>query len=400
MSKIPKIIIIGGGPTGLMTAAQLRDLNAHITIVDHKSAVGRKFLVAGEGGFNLTHSEPLESFLEKYDREIIRDWVSQFTPDDFRSWLKTIGIETYIGSSGKVFPLEGTKPIQVLNAWLEHLKSESIHWQLKSELVDFDAKTIRIKSKTEIQELPYDFLIFALGGASWKKTGSDGKWFDLFNKKEIPLVPFQSGNTGLELKKSTWRSNFEGHFIKNCRLTIGDLTVAGDLVITGYGIEGKPAYAVNRVLRNNHFKGLKIDFKPQLTHEKIEAILRSFTKVRKAFSQLKLNDAIYYWLKEELPKDQFTDPALLAKQLKAFTIEVTGLRPLDEAISTVGGISMDAIDSSGQLKQWKNVFCCGEMLDWDAPTGGYLLQACVSSGYAVGQAIREELSIMNAKIIK
>ncbi|MES2556396.1 MAG: TIGR03862 family flavoprotein [Bacteroidota bacterium] len=387
MAKIPQIIIIGGGPAGLMAATQLRDLNAHITIVDHKPAVGRKFLVAGEGGFNLTHSEPVVSFIEKYDRKTVQDWVTQFTPDDFRSWLKTIGIETYIGSSGKVFPLEGIKPIQVLKAWLKHLETDSIHWQLRSELVDFDAKTVRIKSKNDIQELPYDFLVFAPGGASWKKTGSNGKWFDLFTAKGIQTVPFQSGNTGLELKKSTWRSNFEGHFIKNCRLTIGGLTVAGDLVITDYGIEGKPAYAVNRELRNNGFQGLTIDFKPQLTLEKIEAVLRNSTNVRKAFSQLKLSDTIYQWLKEELSKDQFTDPVLLAKQLKAFTIEVTGLRPLDEAISTVGGISMDAIDSSGQLKQWKNVFCCGEMLDWDAPTGGYLLQACVSSGYAVGQRI-------------
>lgn len=382
-----KIIIIGGGPAGLMAATQLRDLNAHITIVDHKPAVGRKFLVAGEGGFNLTHSEPLEAFIEKYDRKIVRDWVTKFTPDHFRAWLKTIGIETYIGSSGKVFPLEGTKPIEVLNAWLQHLNTGAVHWQLRSELIDFNDKSVRIQSKTEMQELPYDFLVVALGGASWKKTGSDGKWFELFSGKDIPTVPFQSGNTGLELKKSVWRSNFEGQLIKNCRLTIGNLTVAGDLVITDYGIEGKPAYAVNRALRNNRFQGLTIDFKPQLTIEKIEAILRSSAKVRQAFSQLKISDLIYYWLKEELSKEVFTDPLALAKQLKAFTIEVLGLRPLDEAISTVGGISMNAIDSSGQLKQWKNAFCCGEMLDWDAPTGGYLLQACVSSGFVVGKTI-------------
>lgn len=400
MAKIPKIIIIGGGPAGLMTATQLRDLEADITIVDHKPAVGRKFLVAGEGGFNLTHSEPLASFIEKYDRKVVQEWVTQFTPDDFRLWLKNIGIETCIGSSGKVFPQEGIKPIQVLNAWLKHLQTDSIQWQLKSELVDFDEKVVRIQSKKEVHELPYDFLVFALGGASWKKTGSNGAWFDLLNKKEIPLIPFQSGNTGLELKKSTWRSNFEGQFIKNCRLKIGDLTVAGDLVITDYGIEGKPAYAVNRSLRNNNFQGLTIDFKPQLTLEKIETVLRNAMKVREAFAQLKLSDAIYYWLKEEIAKEQFTDPSSLAKQLKAFEIEVSGLRPLEEAISTVGGVSIDAIDAFGQLKQLKNVFCCGEMLDWDAPTGGYLLQACVSSGYAVGQAIAEKLSIMNAKIIK
>ncbi|MDH4474599.1 MAG: TIGR03862 family flavoprotein [Fluviicola sp.] len=387
MTRVPKIIIIGGGPAGLMTATQLCDLEADITIVDHKPAVGRKFLVAGEGGFNLTHSEPLASFIQKYDRQLIQDWVTQFTPDDFRSWLKTIGIETYIGSSGKVFPVEGTKPIEVLNAWLKHLKKASINWQLKSELIDFDAKTVRIQSKTGIQELSYDFLVFALGGASWKKTGSDGAWFDLFNKKEIPLVPFQSGNTGLELKESTWRKDFEGQFIKNCRLRIGELVVAGDLVITDYGLEGKPAYAVNRLLRNNNFRGLTIDFKPQLTLEKIETILRNSSKVKQAFAELKLSASIYNWMKEELSKDQFTNPALLAKQLKAFEIEVTGLRPLDEAISTVGGVSMDAIDSFGQLIQYENVFCCGEMLDWDAPTGGYLLQACVSSGYIVGKEI-------------
>ncbi|HLP56931.1 MAG TPA: TIGR03862 family flavoprotein [Fluviicola sp.] len=400
MPTIPQIVIIGGGPAGLMAATQLRDVNANITIIDHKPTVGRKFLVAGEGGFNLTHSEPLETFIEKYDRKTVRDWVSQFTPDDFRSWLKTIGIATYIGSSGKVFPLEGAKPIQVLNAWLKHLETTAIHWRLKTRLVDFDDKVAKIQSKNGVEELPYDFLVFALGGASWKKTGSDGTWFELFEKKNIPLVPFQSGNTGLELEKSDWRSAFEGQFIKNCRLMIGDLTVAGDLVVTGYGIEGKPAYAVNRALRNNHFKGLTIDFKPQLTVEKIEAVVRSSGKVREAFARLKLSSVIYSWLKEELSKAQFTDPVLLARQLKAFEVEVTGLRPIDEAISTVGGVSMEAIDSSGKLKQLERVFCCGEMLDWDAPTGGYLLQACVSSGYAVGQTIAEKLSIINGEMIK
>jgi uncharacterized flavoprotein (TIGR03862 family) len=391
MMILPKILIIGGGPAGLMAATQLLDLKADITIIDHKPAVGRKFLVAGEGGFNLTHSEPLESFIQKYDSEVIKDWVTKFTPADFRSWLSSIGIETYIGSSGKVFPIEGTKPIQVLNAWLKHLKKAPINWQLKSELIDFDEKFVRIKSKNDVQELPYDFLVFALGGASWKKTGSDGTWFDLFTEKKIHTIPFQSGNTGLELKESTWRKEFEGRFIKNCRLQINDLTVAGDLVITNYGIEGKPAYAVNRALRTNRFKGLTIDFKPQLTVDKIETTLRNADNVRKAFKQLKLSDAIYNWLKEELPKDQFTDPGLLAKHLKTFGVEVIGLRPLDEAISTVGGLSMDAIDASGELKQHENVFCCGEMLDWDAPTGGYLLQACVSSGYAVGQTIAGKL---------
>ncbi|MBI3240188.1 MAG: TIGR03862 family flavoprotein [Flavobacteriia bacterium] len=391
MAKIPKILIIGGGPAGLIVASQLLDFKANITIIDHKPAVGRKFLVAGEGGFNLTHSEPLESFIQKYDSEVIKEWVTKFTPADFRSWLSSIGIETYIGSSGKVFPIEGTKPIQVLNAWLKHLKKAPINWQLKSELIDFNDKFVRIKSKNDVQELPYDFLVFALGGASWKKTGSDGAWFNLFAEKKISMIPFQSGNTGLELKESTWRKEFEGQIIKNCRLQINELIVAGDLVITHYGIEGKPAYAVNRPLRANDFKGLTIDFKPQLTVDKIETTLRNADSVRKAFKQLKLSDAIYSWLKEELPKEQFTDPGLLAKHVKTFGLEVIGLRPLDEAISTVGGVSMDAIDSSGELKQHENVFCCGEMLDWDAPTGGYLLQACVSSGYAVGQTIAGKL---------
>jgi len=391
--KKPRVVIVGGGPAGLMAATQLVGLQFDITVVDHKSAVGRKFLVAGDGGFNLTHSESEDLFVEKYDQPLVKEWVRRFTATDFREWLSVIGIETVVGSSGKVFPLPETKPIYVLNAWLNYLKQHPIQWKLTTQLVDFNAKEIILQQGDLQETLAYDYLVLALGGASWKKTGSDGNWFGLLQSKGIKLVPFQSGNSGLELDLPDWLKQHEGSIVKNVRLSIDGLSVPGDLVITTYGIEGKPVYAVNRALRNSNFKGLLIDFKPQLSLEKVVAVIARGPSIRAAFSALKVPPIVYSWLKEVLSKEAFIEPEILGRAVKSFAPQIRGLRPLDEVISTVGGIAVDELDENGRLIQFERVYCCGEMIDWDAPTGGYLIQASVASGYVVGKAIGTKLSM-------
>lgn len=391
--KKPHVVIVGGGPAGLMAATQLIGLPVDITVVDHKSAVGRKFLVAGDGGFNLTHSESLEVFVEKYDQPLVKEWVRRFNATDFREWLTKIGIDTVIGSSGKVFPLPTTKPIQVLNAWLKQLKEHPINWKLKTKLIDFNATELILQQGDLKETLTYDYLVLALGGASWKKTGSDGSWFNLLKSKGIEVVPFQSGNSGLEINLPAFLKQYEGSIVKNVRLSIKDLIVPGDVVITHYGIEGKPVYAVNRALRNSNFLGLKIDFKPQFSLEKIEGIFAKNKTIRKAFTELKIPLVVYNWIKETLTKEQFTDANRLAKAIKSFEPTISGLRPLDEVISTVGGIAVNELDENGCLIQFGNIYCCGEMIDWDAPTGGYLIQASVASGFVVGKTIGTQLAM-------
>lgn len=382
-----KVVVVGGGPAGLMAATQLINAGFQVTIVDHKATVGRKFLVAGDGGFNLTHSEPLEQFIERYDHVLLQKWVNDFTPDAFRSWLQEIGISTIVGSSGKVFPAKGIKPVEVLRAWINYLANKGVQWKLKTQLIDFSESSVRLQSKEQEEECNFDYLIIATGGGSWKKTGSDGQWMNIFTQKAIPVKPFQSGNSGLVLPMTDWLRKNEGCIIKNISLNCQSVKVAGDLVITQYGLEGKPAYAVNRPLRENNFQGLTMDLKPQFPIEKISEIFQQQVSVRKAWSALRLPEALYDWLRESLTKEQFTSPETMAQYIKAFPIEVEGLRPLDEVISTVGGVAMDAINETGKLSGFENIYCCGEMLDWDAPTGGYLIQGCVASGYAVGKAI-------------
>lgn len=385
--KQREVYIIGGGPAGLMAATQLVQAGFSVTVVDHKPAVGRKFLVAGDGGFNLTHSELLEQFLERYNHPFAKNWVSKYTPDHFRHFLSFIGIETYVGSSGKVFPIEGIKPIHVLHAWTDYLTKLGVKWKLKTKLIDFTDHTVLLREGIKETEFAYDFLVFALGGASWKKTGSDGSWLELFRQKGIPVLPFTSSNSGLVLQNAQWTKTAEGTILKNIRLQCREISVPGDVVVTEYGIEGKPAYAVNETLRKNNFQGLFMDLKPQFSTEKVCEVLKSHVNVRKAWTALRLPVAMYDLLRESTEKEAFTNPEKLAVLIKAFPIQVTGLRPLDEVISSVGGVSMDAVDETGKVKQLSRVYCCGEMLDWDAPTGGYLIQACVSSGFVVGNTI-------------
>jgi uncharacterized flavoprotein (TIGR03862 family) len=391
MPQIPHVVIIGGGPAGLMAATRLAHSPVRITLIDQKPAVGRKFLVAGDGGFNLTHSEALPLFLSRYNTAYIRDCVKQFTSDDFREWLHKIGVPTFVGSSGKVFPEEGIKPIEVLNAWLKVLAEAGVKRMERTMLTDFDSKVVHVHCADEDVTMPYDYLVLGLGGASWSKTGSDGRWLELLREKGVSVTDFQSSNAGLELKPQAWWGENEGVILKNIRLIAGDVNVPGDCVITSYGIEGKPAYAVNRPLRENGFTELYIDCKPQLSVEHIAQQLRQSKTVREVCRKLRIPEVLFRLFRETLPREIFTDAGLLAQTIRKCPLPVAGLRPLDEAISTVGGVCIESLTPNGELLQFENVFCCGEMIDWDAPTGGYLIQGCVSSGFVVGQTIAQRL---------
>lgn len=384
------IIIVGGGPAGLIAAAQLKDTDCRVTIIDQKSTVGRKFLVAGEGGFNLTHSEPVLDFIEKYDNDWIKKCVRTYPSKLFRKYLKKIGVPTIVGSSGKVFPEETMKPAQVLSAIKSDI-ADHVKYELGASLVDFDATTVTIDKKSGLTTLNFDYLIFALGGASWRKTGSDGLWVPIFQQKEIVVKPLLPSNSGVVLYEN-WLSDLtDGMLLKNVVTTVGKTTCAGDILVTNYGLEGKPIYAVNGALRAMEKPTLSIDFKPQMSLEKIQQLLKKAKNPTQGLKELKLSEVSLHWLRKFVSKANYNSPEQLAKQLKAFKIGVQSFRPIDEVISSAGGICTTELTPSGQLIKMDTVYCCGEMVDWDAPTGGYLIQACASSGYVVGQSIRSLL---------
>lgn len=385
-----RVTIIGGGPAGLMAATTLLEANCEVVLIEQKPTVGRKFLVAGDGGFNLTHSEDLPGFVSRYDCAWIKQLVSEFTPTDFRDFLDQIGIPTIIGSSGKVFPEERFTPAQVLQAWKNHLASR-VTVKTNCKLVDFQEGNIQLLTKEGLVDFPTDFVVLALGSVAWPVTGSDGNWLSLFAKKGIAVTPFQASNSGVVLYEN-WLGDLEGKVLKNIRATCGEQSCAGDIVCTQYGLEGKPIYAINRELRKMERPIFKLDFKPQMSVEKMVLVLKKAKTPSQGLKDLKLSEIAQFWLKKFVSKDRFIKPDELAKSIKEFTIGVQGFRPLDEVISCAGGVSLNEISASGELNQFPTVFCAGEMVDWDAPTGGYLIQGCVSSGYAAGKTIAIQLS--------
>ncbi|WP_430405845.1 NAD(P)/FAD-dependent oxidoreductase [Fluviicola sp.] len=249
-----RIIIIGGGPAGLMAATQLLKSDCEILLLDQKTSVGRKFLVAGDGGFNLTHSETPSEFRDKYDSEWIKKAIRQFSNKDWIKFLKQIGIETKVGSSGKIFPADEIKPIQVLNAWKEFL-APKVQFILNTRFVNFDENQVEVDISTSLntpgktEKLDFDYLVLALGARSWPVTGSDGFWVPVFEQKGIAMNEFQASNSGLVLYEN-WLGDLEGKILKNIQTTCGNQTCSGDLTITSYGIEGKPAYAINGAKKN------------------------------------------------------------------------------------------------------------------------------------------------------
>lgn len=381
------VSIIGGGPAAFLLAAFLDPQKFHVTIYEKNKTLGRKFLVAGKGGFNLTHSEPIAQLIERYTpAHFLQEALLDFDNADFQKWIDLMGIPTYIGSSKRVYPESGIKPVAVLNAILDVLNKRGVAicfqhnwtgWNANHDLL-FNADTV-VKS---------DYTIFALGGGSWKITGSDGSWIELFKKQGISVVPFKASNCAYCVD---WNIDFidlyEGNPLKNIAISCGDKKQKGEVVITRFGLEGNAIYALSPQIReeiNTKQKAtIFLDLKPNLSYEDLlQKIKKSnFKKTsEKLQKELKLNPAQIGLLKIYLSKETYLNSELLAQNIKNLPIEITGTALLDEAISTTGGIKLAALDENFQLKMMKNNYCIGEMIDLDAPTGGYLLQSCFSMG--------------------
>lgn len=377
------------GPAGLMTGTTLLQAGFEVHFFDHKKAAGRKFLVAGHGGFNLTHSEDKEVFKAKYNHPFLKDAFLKFDNDEWRKWLQSIQIETYVGSSGKIFPIKGIKPIEVLTNWLTTIEKLGGFIHYSHKLIDFSEKEVVLEYDKKEVTYSFDHLVFAMGGASWKKTGSTGDWLDLFLLKQIECVPFESSNSGFEVENTDKLASLEGQTLKNTDTSFGLISRKGDVVISSYGLEGAPIYYVNKVFRENREGHLSIDLKPTKTQEEIVKVLQKSKNITEGLKALHLSKTAIQLIKILTTKEEFSDTETLAKRIKKLQFKPTSLRPIDEVISTIGGISMNSVTSEFQLKQYSNIYACGEMLDWDAPTGGYLIQGCVSTGYVVAKTIIE-----------
>lgn len=381
-----KISIIGGGPSAFLLACFLDPEKFSVTIYEKNKTFGRKFLVAGKGGFNLTHSETTQELINRYTPTGFLDKALQnFTNTDFRNWLDTIAIPTYIGSSKRVYPKQGIKPIEVLNAIAKTLKEKGVTIKYEHTFSGWNNTDEPLLNKVAIKT---DYTIFCLGGASWKITGSDGKWLDSFSEKGIKTKIFQGSNCGYKINwNKDFIKNHEGTPLKNITISCDTKLQKGEAVITTFGLEGNAIYGLSPQIRAQLAANLKaaiyIDFKPSLSIENLYAKMqvsgyKNTSQILK--KEIKLSAAQIDLLKAYVSKEEYLNKEILAKKIKSFPLEILNTASIDESISTVGGIDLSAISQNFELEKLANQFCIGEMLDWDAPTGGYLLQGCVSTG--------------------
>ncbi|APG65000.1 DNA-binding protein [Tenacibaculum todarodis] len=380
------VSIIGGGPSAFLLASFLDEAKFTVTIYEKNKTAGRKFLVAGKGGFNLTHSEDISTFIKRYTpSNFLKKALLNFTNVDFRNWLAEIGIPTFIGSSKRVYPKEGIKPIEVLTTILNHLKSKNVTIKYEHIFSGWNSDNNPIINNAAVIS---DYTVFSLGGGSWKVTGSDGSWLNTFKEKGIKTIPFEASNCAYKID---WKSGFiqqnEGKPLKNIAVSCEDKTQKGEAVITKFGLEGNAIYGLSPQIRealNQHKKAtIYIDLKPALSLENVLSKMMSSnqkntTQILK--KELKLSSSQIDLLKTNLSKETYLNNSSLAENIKNFPLEIIGFSPIDEAISTVGGIDLKAVNENFEINNLPNQFCIGEMLNWDAPTGGYLLQFCVSSG--------------------
>jgi uncharacterized flavoprotein (TIGR03862 family) len=395
----PKVTIIGGGPAGLMAAEVLSAGGAAVTLHEKMPTLGRKFLMAGRGGLNLTHSEPTPVFLKRYGaaRATLTPILEAFAPKALSAWAEGLGQPVFTGSSGRVFP-KALKASPLLRAWMARLAAQGVTIRTRSTWTGWDADGALVFEGADgaiTTERP-DATILALGGASWPRLGSDGGWAQILADRGVAPTPFRPSNVGFEVAWSeVFRTRFAGRPLKAVGLSFAGLTVRGEAMVTAHGLEGGGIYALSAPMRDAIAKKgearLRIDLRPDLPWAQIAAKLDHgragdavANRLRKALnlSPLEIN-----LLREGLGVALPAEAGDLAAAIKSVPLTLTGVRPMDRAISTAGGVGFEALDEGLMLKALPGVWAVGEMLDWEAPTGGYLLQACFATGVWAAKAV-------------
>lgn len=416
------LVVVGGGPAGLMAAEVLSDAGMQVHLYDNMPSVGRKFLLAGVGGLNLTHSEPMNQFEARFGarQTEIAALLRDFGPTQLRDWARTLGVETFVGSSGRVFP-DNMKAAPLLRAWLHRLRhprsGPSVQFHMRCRWTGWgEEKGHRIGLRFDSPQGPLqvgaDAVVLALGGGSWARLGSDGTWIALLRARGVAVAPLVSANCGFDVQGG-WSAHFAQRFagmpfksvaIRFVKSSGETFYRKGEFVATATGVEGSLIYAASALLRDEIAASgeatFHLDLLPALAPERVFAEVTHARGSRSWSSHLKsrlgLEGIKAGVLHELLARHDLSNPARLAKAIKALPIRLVAARPIDEAISSAGGVRFEAMNRHLMLLQAPGVFCAGEMLDWEAPTGGYLITACMASGWAAAQGvlayIREHLA--------
>jgi uncharacterized flavoprotein (TIGR03862 family) len=400
------IAIIGAGPAGLMAAEVLSQSGVQVDVYDSMPSVGRKFLLAGQSGLNLTHSEPFEQFAARYGsrRKWIEPMLKEFGANELRNWAQNLGIETFVGTSGRVFP-KGMKASPLLRVWLKRLQNNRVMIHTRHRWVGWNEdRSLRFETEQGEKAIKAGAVILALGGGSWLRLGSDGAWVHWLEQAGVKVEALKSSNCGFDVAWSEFfKEKYQGHPIKSVVLSFGAFRQQGEFVVTKHGVEGSLIYACSALVRDaievHGTTNIQLDLAPNLSREDVLKKLSKPRGSKTMASHLEktvgIKDVKAGLLREFLSKEVFASGASveqLADGIKSLSVPLVSPRPIDEAISSAGGIPFEELDEHLMLKKIPGVFCAGEMLDWEAPTGGYLLTACFASGRVAGRGALKSLA--------
>ena len=431
-TRLP-VVIIGAGPAGLMAAEVLAQAGYTVQVYEQKPTAARKFLMAGKTGLNISHNEEFNSFVQRYDQP---DWLSpmlqQCDAAWIQQWMQDLGIESYVGSSGRIFPV-AMKAAPLLRAWLLRLKSQGVEFFYRYQWLGWNDRgeshgedrgeyhnknleenrgalifhnLAQLDSESQSQEkkikVKASATVLALGGGSWTRLGSDAAWVPLLQAQHVEIKPLQPSNVGVLVDWSVFMQPLAGQPLKRVKAWVNAGQYhQGEAVISHYGLEGGLIYRLSRELREplnrQGSANVYFDLLPDISIDVLTSKLQKTAKqsMQTTWRKAGLDATKIALLRECMPKQDWTNPVKVAAAIKQLPVKISGFRPIDEAISTAGGVSLEAINHQLMLKQKPSVFCCGEMLDWDAPTGGYLLTACFATGQHVGQGVIKYLQKNN-----